>query len=104
MRSPLRRRLIQIGVAFIFLLTLRYFFGHGSQPHAAHLEGAVSEPFADKKHARPSQVEHAEDESEARAHEVRDAFRYGWKGYKQYAFPHDLLLPLSNKFQDDRCV
>ncbi len=37
-----------------------------------------------------------------RARAVREAFDRGWNGYKQYAFPHDSLRPVSNKYDDDR--
>jgi Glycosyl hydrolase family 47 len=37
-----------------------------------------------------------------RADAVREAFRHAWAGYKEYAFPHDELHPVSNGFSDSR--
>lgn len=37
-----------------------------------------------------------------RADAVKAAFEYAWNGYKQYAFGHDELKPLSNSFSDSR--
>jgi mannosyl-oligosaccharide alpha-1,2-mannosidase len=37
-----------------------------------------------------------------KADAVREAFRHAWGGYKQYAFPHDELHPVSNGFGDSR--
>ncbi|KAJ9151246.1 alpha-1,2-Mannosidase [Pleurostoma richardsiae] len=37
-----------------------------------------------------------------RADAVKAAFRHGWDGYYQYAFPHDSLRPVSNTWEDDR--
>jgi mannosyl-oligosaccharide alpha-1,2-mannosidase len=39
-----------------------------------------------------------------RAGAVRRAFQTAWEGYYEHAFPHDTLLPLTNGFEDDRCV
>ncbi|KAF2797467.1 glycoside hydrolase family 47 protein [Melanomma pulvis-pyrius CBS 109.77] len=41
-------------------------------------------------------------EPKKRAEFVRDEFIYGWKGYHQHAFPHDMLKPLTNTVLDDR--
>lgn len=40
--------------------------------------------------------------STEKADAVREAFRHAWGGYKQYAFPHDELRPVSNGFGDSR--
>lgn len=39
-----------------------------------------------------------------RAGKVREAFQTAWKGYRDNAFPHDTLSPVSNGFKDDRYV
>ncbi|KAG6041194.1 hypothetical protein E4U41_005684 [Claviceps citrina] len=38
----------------------------------------------------------------ARASEVKEAFRTAWAGYYEHAFPHDTLMPISVKSNDDR--
>jgi hypothetical protein len=40
----------------------------------------------------------------ARAHAVKQAFEKSWQGYYKNAFPHDTLQPISNGYEDDRCV
>jgi len=40
--------------------------------------------------------------SQQRADAVKEAFQVSWDGYYKYAFPHDSLLPVTNKYQDDR--
>ena len=35
-----------------------------------------------------------------RAAQVKEAFRHAYRGYEQHAFPHDELLPVSNKSID----
>ncbi|KAF2502572.1 putative 1,2-alpha-mannosidase [Lophium mytilinum] len=42
------------------------------------------------------------DDEAKRAQAVKDAFTFSWNGYKTYAFPHDELYPVSNKFGDSR--
>ena len=37
-----------------------------------------------------------------RADAVKAAFVHAWNGYKEYAFPHDELHPVSNSFSDSR--
>ncbi|KAL2170210.1 hypothetical protein VTG60DRAFT_5078 [Thermothelomyces hinnuleus] len=37
-----------------------------------------------------------------RADAVKEAFQVSWDGYYKYAFPHDSLRPVTNKFADDR--
>lgn len=37
-----------------------------------------------------------------RAAAVKAAFQVAWDGYKEYAFPHDELHPVSNTFSDSR--
>ncbi|KAK3316254.1 glycoside hydrolase family 47 protein [Apodospora peruviana] len=37
-----------------------------------------------------------------RAGAVRDAFDISWRGYYEYAFPHDSLRPVTNTWSDDR--
>lgn len=39
-----------------------------------------------------------------RADAVKAAFEFAWAGYKEYAFPHDELHPVSNGFSDSRHV
>src|SRR5438552_7363010 len=34
------------------------------------------------------------------ANRVRDEFRHAWNGYKQYAWGHDELRPLSKSYRD----
>lgn len=41
---------------------------------------------------------------ERRAEAIKNAFRVSWQAYLDHAFPHDTLHPLSNGFEDDRCV
>ncbi|KAF8552304.1 glycoside hydrolase family 47 protein [Imleria badia] len=36
-----------------------------------------------------------------RAAQVKEAFRHAYRGYEQHAFPHDELLPVSNKSTDN---
>ncbi|KAK5662016.1 hypothetical protein OQA88_10127 [Cercophora sp. LCS_1] len=38
----------------------------------------------------------------ARANAVKQAFDISWDGYYKYAFPHDSLRPLTNRYSDDR--
>lgn len=37
-----------------------------------------------------------------RAAAVKAAFQTSWNGYRQFAFPHDDLHPVSNTFDDER--
>jgi mannosyl-oligosaccharide alpha-1,2-mannosidase len=64
---------------------------------AWHLMGRVV------AHPAPFYKPVAQEESEAsqRANAVKDAFQVAWSGYKQHAFPHDQLHPLSNSYDDD---
>lgn len=39
-----------------------------------------------------------------RAKRVKDSFQFAYNGYKQYAFGHDELLPVSNGFSDSRYI
>lgn len=39
-----------------------------------------------------------------RAAAVKAAFARSWNGYYKYAFPHDSLKPISNRWDDDRSV
>jgi hypothetical protein len=39
-----------------------------------------------------------------RADAVKSAFQVAWDGYKEYAFPHDELHPVTNTFGDSRYV
>lgn len=39
-----------------------------------------------------------------RAGAVKKVFQTSWKGYYDNAFPHDNLHPLSNTYDDSRCV
>lgn len=40
--------------------------------------------------------------SQSRAEAVKNAFLHAWNGYKQYAFGHDELRPLTNGTSDTR--
>jgi mannosyl-oligosaccharide alpha-1,2-mannosidase len=51
-----------------------------------------------RSNVQPPQADH----EKARA--VKEAFEISWSGYYKYAFPHDTLHPVSNTFEDDRCV
>jgi len=37
-----------------------------------------------------------------RADAVKASFKFGWDGYKKYAFPNDELHPVSNGFSNSR--
>lgn len=39
-----------------------------------------------------------------RAQFIRDAFIHGWNGYAKYAYPHDVLQPLTHGSLDNRYV
>lgn len=39
-----------------------------------------------------------------RADAVKSAFQIAWDGYKEYAFPHDELHPVTNTFGDSRYI
>ncbi|KAK4494949.1 hypothetical protein PRZ48_014305 [Zasmidium cellare] len=41
-------------------------------------------------------------DQQERAEAVIAQFRFAWNGYRQYAFPHDDLLPQNNSFSDSR--
>jgi len=45
---------------------------------------------------------HVVTEPKDRAAFIREAFVYGWRGYKKHAYPHDMLKPLSRTSLDDR--
>lgn len=51
--------------------------------------------------AAAAAVAHAAPDA-TKAQAVKDAFRLSWKGYYDNAFPHDTLLPISRKYEDDR--
>jgi mannosyl-oligosaccharide alpha-1,2-mannosidase len=42
--------------------------------------------------------------SQSRADAVKEAFQVSWDGYYKYAFPHDSLRPVTNRYADDRLV
>ena len=42
--------------------------------------------------------------NQQRANAVKEAFQVSWDGYYKYAFPHDSLQPVTNTYDDDRCV
>ena len=42
--------------------------------------------------------------SQWRADAVKEAFQVSWDGYYKYAFPHDSLRPVTNRYADDRLV
>lgn len=58
---------------------------------------AVPSPSENAAARRPKQ-----DKRKAQA--VKSAFEFSWEGYLNHSFPHDTLHPLSNGFEDDRCV
>lgn len=37
-----------------------------------------------------------------RANAVKNTFQIAWDGYHKYAFPHDSLMPVTNKYADER--
>jgi mannosyl-oligosaccharide alpha-1,2-mannosidase len=39
-----------------------------------------------------------------RAQRIKDSFQFAYNGYKQYAFGHDELLPVSNGYSDSRYI
>lgn len=39
-----------------------------------------------------------------KADQVKDAFKFAWDGYYEYAFPNDELHPVSNTFGNSRLV
>jgi mannosyl-oligosaccharide alpha-1,2-mannosidase len=39
-----------------------------------------------------------------RTNAVKAAFEFAWSGYKEYAFPHDELHPMSNSYSDSRYI
>lgn len=41
-------------------------------------------------------------DQQERAEAVVSQFRFAWNGYRQYAFPHDVLLPQNNSYSDSR--
>lgn len=41
-------------------------------------------------------------DQQERAEAVIAQFRFAWSGYRQYAFPHDDLLPQNNSYSDSR--
>lgn len=84
MRS-LRSQIVQCAVFLgVVILLWRGFFGQDGD-------------------SRPSPMSQIR-EPKKRAEFVRDEFIYGWKGYHQHAFPHDMLKPLTNTVLDDRYV
>ncbi|KAK1759562.1 glycoside hydrolase family 47 protein [Echria macrotheca] len=40
--------------------------------------------------------------NQERADAVKQAFQISWDGYSKYAFPHDSLRPVKNRYYDDR--
>jgi len=49
---------------------------------------------------KPTQTQDARTTSSELAHQVRTEFLHAWNGYKQYAWGHDELLPLSRGYRD----
>lgn len=39
-----------------------------------------------------------------KAEQVKDAFKFAWDGYYEYAFPNDELHPVSNTYGNSRFV
>ena len=39
-----------------------------------------------------------------KAQQLKDAFKFAWEGYYEYAFPNDELHPVSNTFGNSRFV
>jgi len=70
-------------------LTALSIVGHAfAYPHAVERTGAIQ---------RRQDAEASE-----RAEAVKEAFQHAWRGYRQYAFPHDELHPVSNGYGDSR--
>jgi hypothetical protein len=42
--------------------------------------------------------------NELKAYAVKEAFQISWRGYYEYAFPSDNLLPVTNTADNDRFV
>jgi hypothetical protein len=51
---------------------------------------------------RQSAASHEMWDREQRANFIRSSFMDGWNGYKENAYPHDMLKPLTNAGLDDR--
>ena len=62
------------------------------------LAGCASQPTATDAPAPPRTVPAAPDA--AMAGRVKAAFLHGWNGYRQYAWGHDVLMPLSKQPHD----
>lgn len=76
-------------------------------PLFAHSAGAAETPVAAKASAHAKATAAAtplrpvsEAEAAALAQQVKDEVRHAWHGYKQYAWGHDALSPLSKKPRD----
>ncbi|KAF2210194.1 glycoside hydrolase family 47 protein [Cercospora zeae-maydis SCOH1-5] len=52
--------------------------------------------------ALPPQYGYPRDEAQQRANAVKEAFEFSWRGYSEYAFPNDELLPVTNGFSNSR--
>ncbi len=69
-------------------------------PYYLGLVGIASKVGASptsRRAAKPTYHSHPD-----RVQAVKDAFQKGWNGYYKYAFPHDSLKPVTNKYDDDR--
>ncbi|KAK4149594.1 glycoside hydrolase [Chaetomidium leptoderma] len=66
---------------------------------AALLLGGLAGAAPHKQHPGPHYVV-----SQQRADAVKEVFQVSWDGYYKYAFPHDSLLPVSNRYADDRVL
>lgn len=63
---------------------------------------ALAAPYNEKRYIGPRQNVNASQQERADA--VKKTFQTAWDGYKEFAFPHDELLPVSNGFGDSRYV
>jgi mannosidase alpha-like ER degradation enhancer 2 len=62
-------------------------------------DGRKAKSAASKKSAKPGATENAKADAEM-ANRVRQEFLHAWNGYKQYAWGHDELKPLSKGYRD----
>ncbi len=68
------------------------------------LINGIARPSAAQSNPRAGKIQHAvsanDAEMAAMAGRVRQEFRHAWDGYKQYAWGHDALRPLSKSYHD----
>jgi mannosyl-oligosaccharide alpha-1,2-mannosidase len=91
MKNTLQRAIIWLGSVFIAWHIISLLFSSGSSK--------PSRPSFDTQSQSPKLSGDAQ-----RAAAIVDAFRFSWDKYEKYAAPHDTLLPVSKKYEDDRYV